>query len=76
MVRKKDISKACWGVTPASTSWVRFEQHALCHQAMNVREKRESEETCLFIIPIAFPNILLVFVQTLEYFLNGSLKRL
>jgi hypothetical protein len=56
-----------------------FEQHALCHlKAMNVREReatrRESQATCLFVSPIAFPNILLIVAQTLEYFLDGGLR--
>ena len=43
---------------------------------MNVREletRTESQETYLFVIPITLPNILLVFAQTLEYFLDGCL---
>ncbi len=38
--------------------------------------EEESPETYLFVGPITFPNILLVFVQTLEYFLDGGLKAL
>ena len=57
-----------------------FEQHALCHlKQTNVRERdvtRENQATCLFVGPIAFPNILLIVAQTLEYFLDGGLKTL
>jgi hypothetical protein len=38
--------------------------------------KRESQVIHLFVSPIAFPNILLIVAQTLEYFLDGGLKTL
>lgn len=38
--------------------------------------RSESQATYLFVAPIAFPDILLIVAQTLEYFLDGGLKTL
>jgi hypothetical protein len=55
-----------------------FEQHALCHlkQRMCEKGRRESQTIYLFVGPIAFPSILLIVAQTLEYFLDSGLKTL
>ena len=77
---KNNISMACWGVTPASMSWVCSSNMLFIITSNECTRKGSDEErkstTYLFIVPIAFPNILLIVAQTLEYFLDSGLKTL